>query len=65
METVEDFLLNFSVHIYVAPLLLDAINFENCYYTLLPGTPLIKNPQFPDILNALNVQPHNIILFTI
>jgi len=28
-----------------------------------PHVPLIKYPQFLDILNALNVQPHNIILW--
>jgi len=33
METLEGFLLNFSGHIYVAPLLLDVINFENGYFT--------------------------------
>ena len=26
---------------------------------------LIKYPQFPDVLNALNVQPHNIFLLTV
>jgi hypothetical protein len=27
-----------------------------------PDALLIKYPQFPDVLNALNVQPHNILL---
>jgi len=26
---------------------------------------LIKYPQFPDVLNALNVQPHNIFLLMV
>jgi len=30
-----------------------------------PDGPLIKYPQFPGILNALNVQPHNIFLLTV
>ena len=29
---------------------------------LRPGGLLIKYPQFPDVLNTLNVQPHNIFL---
>ena len=32
---------------------------------LRPDGLLIKYPQFPDVLNALNVQPHNIFLLTI
>jgi len=30
-----------------------------------PDGLLIKYPQFPDLLNALNVQPHNIFLLTV
>ena len=33
--------------------------------TLPTGRPLIKYPQFPDILNALNIEPHNLILITV
>jgi len=38
------------------------------YFILTPCQPdghLIKYPQFPDILNALNVQPPNIFLLTV
>jgi len=31
----------------------------------LPDGLLIKYPQFLDVLNALNVQPHNIFLLTV
>jgi len=46
----------------------------NIFYIILPQTfltpygrdgLLTKYLQFPDVLNALNVQPHNIILRTI
>jgi len=30
-----------------------------------PDGLLIKYPQFPDLLNPLNVQPHNIFLLTV
>jgi len=49
---------------------------EFSFYTLLyisiianiltlcqPDGPVIKYPQFPDVLNALNVQPQNILLW--
>jgi len=32
MEKLEGFLLNFSCHNYVAPLLVDSVKFENGYF---------------------------------
>ena len=44
------------------------VDYINTFFKLTlcrPDGLLIKYPQFPDLLNALNVQPHNIFLLTV
>jgi len=43
-------------------------NYMQVMVILTPCRPdgiLIKYPQFPEVLNSLNVQPHNIFLLTV
>jgi hypothetical protein len=44
----------------------DVLHFpENILTACRPDGLFIKYPQFMDVLNALNIQPHNIFLLTV
>jgi len=58
-EILSKLLCNFfSLSLLLCP---EIITLTLCW----PDGLLIKYPQFPDLLNALNVQPHNIFLLTV